>query len=197
MVYFSPRSIRLLPCCRRGPTGNNHDQEQVVSRVHRPTFAPKHGSVDRTHAPNCFDNRPDVGRLTIVVHPEKCTGCGSCEVACSVRRIGRPSSAESSIQIIHSDSENLHTPVLCSKCEEAPCVRVCPGDALSRNKALGIITIDEKRCSTCSSCVLSCPFGVLHLGGSSQRPQPCDLCGGNPECVAACTTGAIVRTEQE
>jgi carbon-monoxide dehydrogenase iron sulfur subunit len=159
-----------------------------VSR-HRPTMADK--KAGRLRMAGDEHPRDNLGRWTIITHPERCTGCGSCEIACSLRRTGQASPANSAIRVVRSDPENVYTPLLCSQCEEAACVRVCPGDALSREKPFGIITLDEARCSQCSSCVLACPLEVLHLGGRKERPQPCDLCGGAPECVASCSVRAL------
>jgi anaerobic carbon-monoxide dehydrogenase iron sulfur subunit len=139
------------------------------------------------------DERPrnDLGCWTIITHPERCTGCGSCEIVCSLRKSGQASAANSAIRVVRSDQENVYTPLLCCQCEEATCVQVCPGDALSKATAFGVVTLDEARCSSCSSCVLACPFEVLHLGGRKERPRPCDLCGGVPECVASCSARAL------
>ncbi|WP_430934489.1 4Fe-4S dicluster domain-containing protein [Saccharicrinis sp. 156] len=48
----------------------------------------------------------------------------------------------------------------CRKCEDAPCMTVCPTDALERNKD-GIITRALNLCISCKSCVTACPFGTL------------------------------------
>ena len=74
-------------------------------------------------------------------------------------------------------------------------MRVCPGDALSRQNEFGLIAVDESKCSSCASCVLSCPFLVLHLGEPRPVADPCDLCGGSPECVRACERGALRLVE--
>src|SRR5208283_3813620 len=84
-------------------------------------------------------------------------------------------------------------------CPDAPCVTVCPADALSREGEFGHVMVDEKRCASCSSCVLSCPFEVLRLEGRRSMPNPCALCGGDPECVRSCRAGALelVRLDEE
>ena len=139
---------------------------------------------------------PETGSRTIAIHREKCTGCRACEQACSVGRGGRTRSEPAAIRvIIEPEKHEAARPVLCCSCEEADCVRVCPGDALTRYEESGFITIDESRCSGCKSCVLSCPFEIIHLGGHKGLARPCDLCGGAPKCVEACTTGALEIVE--
>jgi len=47
----------------------------------------------------------------------------------------------------------------CRKCEDAPCIGVCPTDALEKDEA-GIITRYTNLCVSCKSCVTICPFGT-------------------------------------
>jgi Fe-S-cluster-containing hydrogenase component 2 len=48
----------------------------------------------------------------------------------------------------------------CRKCEDAPCISVCPADALEKDKD-GIITRYTNLCVSCKSCVTICPFGTM------------------------------------
>ena len=48
----------------------------------------------------------------------------------------------------------------CRKCTDAPCVAVCPADALEKDTE-GIITRAINLCVSCKSCVVICPFGTL------------------------------------
>ena len=48
----------------------------------------------------------------------------------------------------------------CRKCEDAPCVRVCPAEALEKDEE-GIITRYTNLCISCKSCVTICPFGTM------------------------------------
>ncbi len=134
-----------------------------------------------------------------MVHADKCTGCRSCESACSLRRTVEADPAFSVIRVIEAGQGRVYVPVLCAVCLDAPCVTVCPGDALFREGEFGHVTVDEKKCASCSGCVLSCPFEVLRLEGRRSMPNPCDLCGGDPECVRSCRAGALemVRLDEE
>jgi Fe-S-cluster-containing hydrogenase component 2 len=129
--------------------------------------------------------------LSVLVHPERCTGCGACERACLAKRKGRDTPEGPAIKVIRAATDVAWAPLLCSVCSEAVCAKVCPADALSRKRDFGPLTLREDQCASCSSCILSCPFGVLHMGDRNQVPRPCDLCGGSPACVKSCPTGAI------
>ncbi len=48
----------------------------------------------------------------------------------------------------------------CRKCEDAPCIGVCPADALEKDKD-GVIERHLNLCVSCKSCVTICPFGTM------------------------------------
>jgi Fe-S-cluster-containing hydrogenase component 2 len=48
----------------------------------------------------------------------------------------------------------------CRKCTDAPCVVICPTDALGKDTD-GMITRAINLCVSCKSCVVICPFGTL------------------------------------
>jgi Fe-S-cluster-containing hydrogenase component 2 len=48
----------------------------------------------------------------------------------------------------------------CRKCEDAPCISVCPADALEKDEE-GIISRYTNLCISCKSCVTICPFGTM------------------------------------
>jgi Fe-S-cluster-containing hydrogenase component 2 len=48
----------------------------------------------------------------------------------------------------------------CRKCKEAPCIGICPSEALEKDEE-GIITRNTNLCVSCKSCVIICPFGTM------------------------------------
>ena len=48
----------------------------------------------------------------------------------------------------------------CRRCEDAPCIAVCPAEALEKDKE-GIIMRHTNLCVSCKSCVTICPFGTM------------------------------------
>lgn len=48
----------------------------------------------------------------------------------------------------------------CRRCTDAPCIEVCPADALEKNEK-GIISRSTNLCVSCKSCVVICPFGTM------------------------------------
>jgi len=48
----------------------------------------------------------------------------------------------------------------CRRCSDAPCIEVCPADALEKDDR-GIISRSTNLCISCKSCVVICPFGTM------------------------------------
>lgn len=48
----------------------------------------------------------------------------------------------------------------CRRCETAPCISVCPADALEKNPE-GLVERHTNLCVSCKSCVTICPFGTI------------------------------------
>jgi Fe-S-cluster-containing hydrogenase component 2 len=48
----------------------------------------------------------------------------------------------------------------CRRCKDAPCITVCPAEALDKDEE-GIITRYTNLCVSCKSCVTICPFGTM------------------------------------
>jgi Fe-S-cluster-containing hydrogenase component 2 len=48
----------------------------------------------------------------------------------------------------------------CRKCEEAPCINVCPANALEKDEN-GVVVRYTNLCVSCKSCVTICPFGTI------------------------------------
>ena len=84
----------------------------------------------------------------------------------------------------------------CQHCEEHPCVYACLTGALSQDSS-GMVTLDEKRCIGCWTCILVCPFGAIRQDVKRRRMVKCDMCQGEdvPVCVSNCPNEALVCVE--
>ncbi len=48
----------------------------------------------------------------------------------------------------------------CRRCSDAPCIAVCPAEALEKDEE-GFISRSTNLCIGCKSCVVICPFGTM------------------------------------
>jgi Fe-S-cluster-containing hydrogenase component 2 len=129
--------------------------------------------------------------MILVVDHEKCTGCRLCEMVCSVEHTGVSNPARSRIHVIKWPWEGFELPMLCQQCEEAPCIAVCPKNALSRDASLDQVTLDYDLCIGCKMCVTACPFGGMGIDVVARQVIKCDLCDGDPACVRFCDPEAL------
>jgi len=126
---------------------------------------------------------------TILVEPDKCTGCRVCEMVCSFTRlenIFNPS--RSAIRVIKKEEFGIDLPVLCMHCRDPICSDVCPMGAIRKGED-NIVKIDDSLCRGCKACIMVCPYGAIRL--LDEKMVKCDLCSGDPMCVKWCPTGAI------
>jgi carbon-monoxide dehydrogenase iron sulfur subunit len=99
----------------------------------------------------------------IVVDLARCTGCRRCETACAFFHTGRINPALARIKVLNLYESGVDAPVVCVQCRERYCLR-------------------------CSESAIT----VKPQGQVVVSPTLCNLCGGRPKCIEACTEGAIV-----
>lgn len=129
----------------------------------------------------------------LVVIPRNCTGCRTCELACSFAHSAGGVLARSRIAIHPQEPAggvDRYVQVTCLQCAEAACAEACPMDALVRNEDTGAIEVTG-RCVGCGLCEAACPFGHMHFDRALKVPVKCDLCGGRPACAAFCPHQAL------
>jgi Fe-S-cluster-containing hydrogenase component 2 len=129
----------------------------------------------------------------ILVNSDKCTGCRYCETVCAVQHEGLCNPSLARIKVMRSEMDGFVAPSLCRQCVDAPCVRVCPVLALSRDDdGLGSVKVDYDLCIGCKMCIVACPFGDMKFHEMKKKVIKCDFCEGDPMCVKACSTDALL-----
>lgn len=142
--------------------------------------------------PELYGNPAELERKEgrLVIKPGNCTGCRTCELACSFVHSLDGYLGRSRIRI-HKVGDERYVQLTCLQCVEAACVSVCPTEALVRNEKTGAVEINEARCIGCRQCQAACPFGHMHFDRGRMLPVKCDLCGGAPACAAFCPYSAL------
>lgn len=127
----------------------------------------------------------------LVFDVSKCTGCKTCEMACSLSQTGVCNPASSRRRTIHFDDDILDVPMQCMQCVSPACLHICPSGAITLEEATGAKIIEHAKCIGCRMCMLACPFGAVTVDPITKKVIKCDLCEGDPACAKFCPTGAI------
>jgi Fe-S-cluster-containing hydrogenase component 2 len=129
----------------------------------------------------------------LFVDLEICSKCKDCKVVCGY--FYHPQNNG-----ITSLREYATFATICRHCEEAPCVNSCYHDALERATD-GHIKRYKMRCTSCKSCTIACPFGIIFQDFISYLDSKCDYClglsGRLPKCLSSCPEKAIEIKEAE
>ena len=123
----------------------------------------------------------------ITLELAKCSGCSRCEVHCSFFHSGKIGRSGARIKVVKIENSGIDYPVVCQHCRERYCTK-CPENAIEIG-ALGQVIVSPTLCTACGTCEIMCPIGAIEL--YEEIPHVCDLCGGDPRCVKACTLDAI------
>lgn len=118
---------------------------------------------------------------------EICSKCPECTVACDY--FCHPQNNG-----ITSLREYATFATICRHCEEAPCVNSCYHNALERSPD-GHLRRYRMRCTSCKSCTIACPFGVIFQDFIPYLDSRCDFCLSKdtelPACVKSCPEKAV------
>ena len=123
----------------------------------------------------------------IQVDLSKCTGCRRCEASCAFFHTGRLNPLLARIKVTQLYETGIDGPVVCQQCQERYCLN-CPEQALTLG-SLGEVSCSPTICNLCGVCEKACPIGAIELFAGFV--YVCDLCGGDPKCLPACTEGAL------
>lgn len=159
----------------------------------------------------------------VIADQKRCIGCNTCMAACT--EIHKKQGMQSHPRLTVMRTDDATAPILCHQCEDAPCARVCPVNAITHGG--DSIVLDEKICIGCKLCALACPFGAITPSGTSVAgvagiatatpthsaaldpllvwevgvrsvAVKCDLCAlsdQGPACVAVCPTNALFTVD--
>ncbi len=132
----------------------------------------------------------------------RCSGCMACVVACQDQN---DFAADETVAFRHvtryeagtgPETRIVYLSLACQHCGDAPCLLVCPMQAISRRPEDGAVLVDRDLCVGCHSCELACPFGAPKFSEDGKMSK-CDLCyvrreqALKPACVRVCPVRAL------
>lgn len=109
----------------------------------------------------------------MVIDLDKCTGCGTCMIACAAENnlAVRPDESDKQRSITwmrlykitnrkpYPHTEVSYFPRPCMHCHNhTPCVSVCPATATAIDYHTGIVSQIYTRCIGCRYCIAACPY---------------------------------------
>ena len=136
-----------------------------------------------------------------LIDHRRCIGCHACTVACKAENDVPVGSFRTWVQYAEKGkfpAIRRHFAVLrCNHCTSAPCVTICPVNALEKRKD-GIVDLDRDACIGCRACMQACPYDAIYLNEDTGAAEKCHYCAHRvernlePACVIVCPESAIV-----
>ncbi|MBI1194039.1 MAG: 4Fe-4S dicluster domain-containing protein [Bacteroidetes bacterium] len=140
-------------------------------------------------------------RYGFVIDNRKCIGCHACTVACKSEHDVPLGVNRTWVKQVEKGSfpntRRMFSVMRCNHCTDAPCVTICPTQALFI-RADGIVDFDNRRCIGCKSCMQACPYDALYIDPETHTAAKCNYCahrvdlGLQPACVIVCPEHAIL-----
>ena len=127
----------------------------------------------------------------LMIHPEKCTGCRNCSLACAFVHEGQFRPPATREHVYSWEHEGFSVPMMCQQCDLASCMKVCPTGALHRAKGNTLVEYTSAKCIRCRMCTIACPFGNIVYDSYTESILKCDTCEGDPACVKFCPVQAL------
>ena len=139
-------------------------------------------------------------RLGFLLDSDSCIGCHACTVACKSEHDVPLGVNRTWVKYIETGSfpnVSRHFSVMrCNQCEDAPCMSICPTNALFRADN-GVVDFNDDNCIGCKACMNACPYDALYINPATNTANKCNFCnhrievGLEPSCVVVCPVHAI------
>lgn len=145
-------------------------------------------------------------KFGFVIDNRKCIGCHACTVACKSEHdvpVGvNRTWVKQTEKGTFPNTRRIFQVSRCNHCTDAPCVSICPTEALHTRED-GIVDFNNDRCIGCKSCMQACPYDALYIDPETNTAAKCNYCahrtdiGLEPACVNVCPEHAIISGDME
>ncbi|TNE49117.1 MAG: 4Fe-4S dicluster domain-containing protein [Bacteroidetes bacterium] len=136
-----------------------------------------------------------------VIDNRKCIGCHACTTACKSEHDVPVGVFRTWVKQVEKgtfpNTRRVFSVLRCNHCTDAPCVEICPVEALYFRED-GIVDFNKNRCIGCKSCMQACPYDALYIDPDTHTAAKCNYCahrvdvGLEPACVVVCPEHAII-----
>ncbi|MFA5628639.1 MAG: 4Fe-4S dicluster domain-containing protein [Dehalococcoidales bacterium] len=151
---------------------------------------------------------------------DACLGCYSCQIACKDEHCNNDWMPYAKPQPVwgqfwykldfnergEGDKQKINwLATLCMHCDDAPCMKVCPINAITKRPD-GLVIIEPAKCDGCMACVGACPYGAIYFNQDLRLAQKCTGCAHlldrgwpikEPRCVDNCFENLALRFGEE
>lgn len=141
-----------------------------------------------------------------IIDNRKCIGCHACTTACKSEHAVPVGVNRTWVKQVEKGefphTRRLFSVMRCNHCTNAPCVEICPVEALFYRED-GIVDFDKNRCIGCKSCMQACPYDALYIDPDNHTAAKCNYCahrvdvGLEPACVNVCPEHAIISGDMD
>lgn len=141
-----------------------------------------------------------------VIDNRKCIGCHACTTACKAEHDVPIGVNRTWVKQVEKgefpNTRRVFSVLRCNHCTDAPCVEICPVEALFIRDD-GIVDFDKRRCIGCKSCMQACPYDALYIDPGTHTAAKCNYCahridlGLEPACVNVCPEHAIISGDMD
>ncbi len=139
-------------------------------------------------------------RYGFAIDQRTCVGCHACTVACKTEHEVPVGQFRTWVKYVDSgefpETTRSFGVMRCNHCTDAPCVKICPTQALFKRED-GIVDFDNERCIGCKSCMQACPYDAIYIDEDTHTAAKCNFCAHRvdndlePACVVVCPTHSI------
>ena len=142
-------------------------------------------------------SQPRMPNYGFAIDLRKCIGCHACTIACKAEHeipVGVNRCWVKTVEEgVFPETQRFFFPVLCNQCDDAPCMRICPTNALFKRRD-GIVDLRSDVCIGCRACMVACPYDQLFIDPNTRTAEKCNFCANRvenqllPACVSVCPT---------
>jgi formate dehydrogenase iron-sulfur subunit len=150
-------------------------------------------------------------KFLVDTYSNLCIKCKGCEAICkNQNKVPEGIFRIRVITIKEGTPEQLNIPMACMHCNNPPCLRICPRDAIYKRED-GIVLVNKDKCIGCGYCTFACPFGAPQFEesgafGTKGKMDKCTFCvqpykqneverKALPRCAIVCPTESLLGGE--